>query len=68
MNLLNLKYNIIKKLAKNEFIRSAAAVEHSIGGMKRFRILEHRNRLKKQGILNQVVGVCAALWNYTIEN
>jgi len=43
-------------------------VEHSIGGMKRYRILEHRNRLKRQGILNQVVGICAALWNYTIEN
>lgn len=42
-------------------------VEHSIGGMKRYRILEHRNRLKKQGILNQAVGVCAALWNYTID-
>jgi hypothetical protein len=42
-------------------------VEHSIGGMKRYRILEHRNRLKKQGILNQVIGVCAALWNYTID-
>ena len=39
-------------------------VEHAIGGMKRYRILEHRNRLKSTKIINQVIGVCAALWNY----
>lgn len=39
-------------------------VEHAIGGMKRYRILEHRNRLKSNKTINQVVGVCAALWNF----
>lgn len=39
-------------------------VEHAIGGMKRYRILEHRNRLKSTIIINQVIGVCAALWNF----
>jgi DDE superfamily endonuclease len=39
-------------------------VEHAIGGMKRYRILEHRNRLKSTTIINQVIGVCAALWNF----
>jgi DDE superfamily endonuclease len=39
-------------------------VEHAIGGMKRYRILEHRNRLKSTKIINQVIGVCAALWNF----
>ena len=42
-------------------------VEHSIGGMKRYRILVHRNRLKNKKTINQVIGVCAALWNFTIE-
>lgn len=42
-------------------------VEHSIGGMKRYRILVNRNRLKKNEIINQTIGVCAALWNFTIE-
>ena len=42
-------------------------VEHSIGGMKRYRILVNRNRLKNKKTINQVIGVCAALWNFTIE-
>jgi DDE superfamily endonuclease len=41
-------------------------VEHSIGGMKRYRILSNRNRLKNKKTINKVIGVCAALWNYTI--
>jgi DDE superfamily endonuclease len=42
-------------------------VEHSIGGMKRYRILVNRNRLKNKTVINQVIGVCAALWNFTIK-
>lgn len=42
-------------------------VEHSIGGMKRYKILVHRNRLKNKEIINQTIGVCAALWNYTLQ-
>lgn len=38
-------------------------VEHAIGGMKRFRILEYRNRIKGNNIINTVIGVCAGLWN-----
>lgn len=41
-------------------------VEHSIGGMKRYRILVNRNRLKNKKTINQVIGVCAALWNFVI--
>lgn len=41
-------------------------VEHAIGGMKRYRILEHRNRLKSNLQLNRIVGVCAALWNFKL--
>ena len=42
-------------------------VEHSIGGMKRYRMLVNRNRLKSKKTINQVTGVCAALWNFTIK-
>jgi len=42
-------------------------VEHSIGGMKRYRILVHRNRLKNKNIINQTIGVCAALWNFNLQ-
>ncbi len=43
-------------------------VEHAIGGMKRYRILEHRNRLKSRRTMDQVIGVCAALWNFSLGN
>lgn len=43
-------------------------VEHSIGGMKRYRILEHRNRIKDNSIIDEIIGVCAALWNYHLFN
>lgn len=42
-------------------------VEHSIGGMKRYKILVHRNRLKNKKIINQTIGVCAALWNFNLQ-
>jgi DDE superfamily endonuclease len=42
-------------------------VEHAIGGMKRYRILVNRNRLKNNKIINQTIGVCAALWNFDLE-
>jgi DDE superfamily endonuclease len=42
-------------------------VEHAIGGMKRYKILVNRNRLKNKKTINQTIGVCAALWNYAID-
>jgi hypothetical protein len=41
-------------------------VEHSIGGMKRYRILENRNRIKSKTVLDRIIGVCAGLWNFTL--
>jgi len=41
-------------------------VEHSIGGMKRFRILVHINRLDVTRLIDRLLGVCAALWNFAI--
>lgn len=41
-------------------------VEHSIGGMKRYLILVHRMRIKKQDIIDQAIGVCAGLWNFVL--
>ncbi|GAB4013742.1 hypothetical protein GCM10028808_33910 [Spirosoma migulaei] len=42
------------------------AVEHSLSGMKRYRILVNRNRIKVTAVLDRLLGVCAALWNFTI--
>ena len=56
-----------QKAFNKELGKERIFVEHSIGGMKRYRILENRNRLKTQNILDKVVGVCAALWNFNIK-
>ena len=42
-------------------------VEHAIGGMKRFRILINRCRLKCYKNKNEIIGVCAALWNFKLH-
>jgi len=41
-------------------------VEHSIGGMKRYRILCNRLRIKATDFMNTICGVCAGLWNFTL--
>ncbi|GAB4023839.1 hypothetical protein GCM10028808_75110 [Spirosoma migulaei] len=43
-------------------------VEHSIGGMKRYRILSDRLRIHDCGMYNKVVEVCAGLWNFYLSN
>jgi DDE superfamily endonuclease len=41
--------------------------EHSIGGMKRYRIISHRLTLKSTAIINCIIGVCAGLWNFVLK-
>jgi hypothetical protein len=42
-------------------------VEHSLGGVKRYRILSHRLTLKSTTIINSIIGVCAGLWNFVLK-
>lgn len=42
-------------------------VEHSIGGMKRYRILSNRLRLKSTALIDTIIGVCAGLWNFILN-
>ncbi len=39
-------------------------VEHAIGGMKIYRILKNRCRLKTPELKDRIIGICAGLWNY----
>ncbi len=41
-------------------------VENAIGGIKRYNILVHRFRNHKTGFEDDVIGVCAALWNFSL--
>jgi len=42
-------------------------VEHAIGGMKIFRILKNRCRIKSWELKNRIIGICAGLWNYRLS-
>jgi len=43
-------------------------VEHAIGGMKRYRVLSDRLRMKNFSLYNDVVEVCSGLWNFLITD
>lgn len=43
-------------------------VEHAIGGIKRYRILSDRLRIRNMVRFNQIVGICTGLWNFMITN
>jgi hypothetical protein len=42
-------------------------VEHSIAGLKRYRILADRLRMHDLDLYNQVLGICAGLWNFRLS-
>lgn len=41
-------------------------VENSIGGVKRYNILVHRFRNHKTNFDDDVIGICAGLWNFSL--
>ena len=42
-------------------------VEHAIGGMKRYNILVHTFRNRIENFEDDVIGVCAGLWNLVLS-
>jgi hypothetical protein len=42
-------------------------VEHSIGGMKRYRFLADRLRNRDFNLYNDALEVCAGLWNFNLK-
>lgn len=41
-------------------------VENAIGGIKRYNILVHRFRNHRQNFEDEVIGICAGLWNFSL--
>lgn len=65
------KYQPLTDNQKNENKDMASErikVEHSIGGMKRYRILSDRLRTHLIDFYDDVLGVCAGLWNFYLSN
>lgn len=44
------------------------SVEHSLSGLKRYRILSSRLRMKDFGQYNDILEVCAGLWNFYLSH
>jgi len=42
-------------------------VEHSIGGMKTFRLISERIRIKKTSLIDSITTICAGLWNFNLN-
>ena len=42
-------------------------VEHAIAGMKRYRILVDRLRMQDLKLYDDLLGVCAGLWNFYLN-
>jgi hypothetical protein len=57
-----------QKSDNQEAARERIKVEHSIGGLKRYRILSDRVRIKDFILFDEIIGVCAGLWNYAKIN
>ena len=52
------------KLENQLKAQKRVVVEHSIAGLKRFRILSDRLRMHDFRLYDEILGVCAALWNF----
>lgn len=55
-----------QKQANKQKAQKRIWVEHSIGGMKRYRMLSDRLRIHTVEFYNQVLSVCAGLWNFSL--
>jgi hypothetical protein len=57
----------LQKLENREFAQERVTVEHAIGGLKRYRILSDRLRLHDFGLYDDLLEVCAGLWNFQLS-
>jgi hypothetical protein len=54
-----------EKSENRQGAKERVKVEHSIGGLKRYRVLSDRSRIRDFKLFDQIIGVCAGLWNYS---
>ena len=57
-----------QKQENKQMASKRVIVEHSFAGLKRFRILSDRLRLHRIDFYDDILGVCAGLWNFYLDN
>jgi DDE superfamily endonuclease len=56
-----------QKQINKQQAQQRVGIEHSIGGMKRYRILSNRLRIKSTKFIDSIIGLCAGLWNFLLN-
>lgn len=56
-----------QKIVNHALSQLRIFVENAIGGMKRYNILVHRFRNHKKNFEDEVIGICAGLWNFSLS-
>ena len=56
-----------QRAANTALSRVRIFIEHAIGGMKRYNILVHTFRNRIENFEDDVIGVCAGLWNLVLS-
>lgn len=57
-----------QKLSNKQFASERVVVEQSIAGLKRFRLLSDQLRIHDIDLYNHILGICAGLWNFYLDN
>lgn len=57
----------VQKAANKVLSQVRIFVEHAIGGMKRYNILVHSFRNRKNDFEDDAIGICAGLWNLVLS-
>jgi hypothetical protein len=56
-----------QKAANQTLSRVRIFVEHAIGGLKRYNIVVYGFRNRKAHFEDEVIGICAGLWNLVLS-
>ena len=57
-----------QKNDNNKVSQERIFVENSISGMKRYRMLVNKVRIHLIDLYDEIIGVCAGLWNFYLDN
>src|SRR5262249_8315374 len=57
-----------QKIENMLLARERICIEHSIGGMKRYRILSDRLKVHDMKLYNVILGITAGLWNFYLTH
>lgn len=57
-----------QKQTNRELSSQRIVIEHCIGGLKRYRIISDRLRMRDFAKYDDTLEVCAGLWNFYVKN